>query len=162
VLRISSFDEEHLVKPVLQALVLAEHVYQDVTGKKIIAGTFNRVMFSRQPPVQEIEQPDGTKQRVIQGGVHGGSPFAFVSLTDVCDGTNLLLRFVDLTRNAVLFGKEVTVNCKDRLATVELVFPLPPLGIHEPGTYAFELVCEGSIIGSYRVTAAEVPPPGEG
>jgi hypothetical protein len=148
------------MKPVLQALVLAEHVYQDVTGKKIIAGTFNRVMFSRTPPIQEIEQPDGTKQKVIQGGMHGGSPFAYISLTDVCENTNLLLRFVDLTHNIVLFGKEVTVNCKDRLATVELVFPLPPLGIQQEGSYAFELVCEGTILGSYRITAAEVPPPG--
>ena len=29
-------------KPIVQALVLADHVYQDTSGKMIIAGTFNR------------------------------------------------------------------------------------------------------------------------
>jgi hypothetical protein len=144
------------VKPVLQALVLAERVYQDVSGKKVIAGTFNRVRFSRKPPIREVQDPDGTKRTVIPGGMQGGSPFAYVSLTDVGEGTKLLLHFVDLDRNKVLFGKEVTVDCKDRLATVELVFPLPPLPIQEAGVYAFEIVCEGAILGSCRIMAEEL------
>ena len=36
-------------KPLLQALILADHVYQDAqTGKKVIAGTFNQLFFFRQ------------------------------------------------------------------------------------------------------------------
>jgi hypothetical protein len=141
------------VKPVLQALVVADHVYQDVSGKKIIAGTFNTFKFSRKPPVAEVQGPDGTKQTVVRGGMQGGSPFAYVSLTDVCDGTKLQLQFVNLTRNAVLFGNEVTITNANRLTTVEMVFPLPRLPIQEAGVYALELLCDGDILGSYRITA---------
>ena len=143
------------MKPVLQALVLAEHVYTDVSGKKIIAGTFTGVTFSRKSLIREVEQPDGTKQKFIPGGMHGGSPFAYISLTDVGENTILLFQFVNLTKNAVLFVNQLTVDCEDRLATVELGLPLPPLGIGEEGVYAFEVVCEGEILGSSRIIAKE-------
>jgi hypothetical protein len=141
------------VKPVLQALVVADHVYQDVSGKKIIAGTFNTFKFSRKPPMTEVQAPDGTRQTVVRGGMQGGAPFAYVSLTDVCDGTRLQLQFVNLTRNAVLFGNDVTITNTNRLTSVELVFPLPRLPIQESGVYALELLCDGDILGSYRITA---------
>ena len=153
------------VKPVLQALVLAEHVYDDsLSGKKIIAGTFNTVLFSKRSMVRETEvretaQPDGAKQAVIAGGMHSGSPFAYVSLTDVVEKPQLLCQFVNLTKNQVLFGNQITVDCEDRLATVELILPLPSLPISEEGFYAFELVCEGEILGSCRIKATELKPP---
>jgi hypothetical protein len=144
------------VKPVLQALVLAEHVYEDRTGKKIIAGTFDRIGFSKKPPVKEIEQDDGTKQKIVAGGFHAGSPYVYLSLTDVCHNTKLQLKFVNLTKNLVLFGKDLEVDCNDRLATIEIVLPLPPLPISEEATYAFEVACEGEIIGSCRIRAFEI------
>ena len=85
------------MKPVLQALIVADHVYQDQqTGKKVICGTFNSFRFSRKPPVSEVQNPDGTKRTVMMGGSQSGSPYAYVSLTDVFEGTKLLLRFVNL------------------------------------------------------------------
>ena len=144
------------MKPVLQALVLADHVYQDVTGKKIIAGTFNRVLFSPKRPVKEVETPDGSKRQVTVGGMQSGSPYVYLSLTDVCQGTKLVLQFVNLANNAVLLGTEIRVNCEDRLQTVEVVVPLPALPIKEPGIYALEVVCEGEILGFHRVRADEL------
>jgi hypothetical protein len=144
------------VKPGLQALILAEHVYQDISGKKVIAGTFNRVRFSTKPVEIVEEKADGTRTRRIPGGVHAGSPSAYVSLTDVCDHTTLQLQFVNLTKNRVLFTKDLTVECPDRLATIELVLPLPPLPIGEVGTYAFEVVWNGEILGSCRIKAEEL------
>jgi hypothetical protein len=142
------------MKPVLQALIVADHIYQDQqTGKKVICGTFNSFRFSRKPPVSEVQNPDGTKRTVIMGGSQSGSPYAYVSLTDVVEGTKLLLRFVNLSKNEVLFGTEVMVNNVHRLATVELVLPLPRLPIQETGSYALELVCDGGILGSCRITA---------
>ena len=46
------------------------------------------------------------------------------------------------------------VKCADRLATVEIILPLPAFGQFklEPGMYAFEVVCEGEVIGSHRLT----------
>ncbi len=150
------------MKPVLQALVVADHVYQDQqTGKKIICGTFTTLRFSRRPPVTELQKPDGTKQAVFAGGMHSGSPYAYVCLTDVCDGTRLQLRFVNLTKNLVLFGTEAVLNGVDRLSTVEMIFPLPQLPIQEPGAFALELVCDDGILGSWRITAEEIAPPPE-
>ena len=105
------------MKPVLQALVIAEHVYQDVTGKKVIAGTFNRVNFTRKPLVRQVERPDGTQAVLLPGGMQSGSPFAYINLTDVGDNTKLLFRFVNLTKNAMLFANEMTVNSKDGCRT---------------------------------------------
>lgn len=143
------------MKPVLQALVLADHVYTDRdSGKKIIAGTFDHILFKPIVElIQEVELPGGEKQQLIPGGVHSGSPYAYVSLTDVSAGTELTLQFVNLTKNVILLEKKATVNSKDRLRTVEIVAPLPALPISEAGVYALEVVWEGQILGSHRVVA---------
>ncbi|MEN6450423.1 MAG: hypothetical protein ABFC96_08030 [Thermoguttaceae bacterium] len=146
------------MKPVLQALVLADRVYQEVGGKKIIAGTFSGYKFSSKPPIAEIERPDGSKQRVLVGGMNIGSPSAYVSLTDVCDSTVLQIQFVNLSKNVVLFGTEVTLSNVDRLSNTELVLPLPVLPISEAGVYALQVVCEGEILGSWRVVAENLEP----
>ena len=88
--------------------------------------------------------------------MHSGSPWAYISLTDLCEKTEFRLQFVFLAKNVVLFSMGMTVTCTDRLANVELVVPLPPLNVPEPGAYAFEIVCEGEILGSWRVTATEL------
>jgi hypothetical protein len=147
------------MKPVLQALVIAEHVYQDITGKKVIAGTFNRINFSRKPLVRQVERPDGSQAVLLPGGMQSGSPYAYINLTDVGENTKLLFRFVNLTQNALLFANEVTVHSKDRLQNVEMVLPLPTLPIQEEGVYAFEVMCEGEILGTYRIAATELKPP---
>ncbi len=152
------------MKPILQALVVADHVYEDKSGKKIIAGTFNTMGFSKKPPVTEVTLPDGTKQQVLRGGMQSGSPFAYVSLTDVIDGTKLQLQFVNLMKNEVLFGNEIMVNSVDRLSSIEMVFPLPRLPVTEPAPYALELLCEGELLGSWKITGIDMdakrePPP---
>ncbi len=134
------------MKPVLQALILARLVEQLASGAMVIVGTFNAVRLSR-------EKNGGVPKNVLVGG-KPGSPYAYISLTDVCDGTKVALQFVSLKRNKVIFQQEITIPCQDRLATIEIVAPLPHLNVSEAGTYAFEIVCEGEIIGSSRVTAA--------
>ena len=144
------------MKPVLQALVLADRVYQDVTGKKVIAGTFSGFKFSKKPPVAEIERPDGKKQRVLMGGSSMGSPYAYISLTDVCDGTTIQVEFINLSKNVVLFGNKIAVSNVDRLSNVEVVLPLPVLPISEAGVYALQVIWEGEILGSWRVVAEDL------
>ena len=49
-------------KPILQAMVLADQVYQDVvTGKFVIAGTFGRIHVHNNHPHQ-VEQAAKTKK----------------------------------------------------------------------------------------------------
>jgi hypothetical protein len=144
------------VKPVLQALVLADRVYQDVTGKKVIAGTFSGFRFSNKPAAEEIVRPDGTKQRVLMGGTSAGSPYAYISLTDVCDGTTVQIQFINLSKNIVLFGRDIPLPNTNRLRNSELVLPLPVLPISEAGVYALQVICEGEILGSWRVVAEDL------
>ncbi|MBN1909252.1 MAG: hypothetical protein JW818_05905 [Pirellulales bacterium] len=184
------------MKPILQALVVADHVYQDVTGKKIIAGTFNRILFKKnEPRGKRPEDPSdrgpgnegpsdrgsddkgtgngssddrGTgdsdsrdrKGHRVPGGMHSGSPYAYISLTDVVDGTELTLQFVNLNKNVVLFQTDLIVRSEDRLKTIEIVAPLPPLPITEEGVYAFEVVWQGVTLGSHRILGQEMPDPG--
>lgn len=146
------------MKPILQALVLADHVYQDVTGKKIIAGTFSLVRFTpKKDLVKKVELPTGETKQIVRGGMHCGSPYAYISITDVIDDTDLTLQFVNLTKNHVLFEQTLTVRCQNRLETIEIIAPLPPLPIVEAGSYAFEVVCEGDILGSHRITGEKLP-----
>lgn len=142
--------------PVLQALVLADRVYQDRSGKMIITGTFSGYKFTKKPPVVEIIRPDGTKQKAVMGGMNAGSPYAYVSLTDVCDGTVIHFQFVNLSRDKTLFGTEVTISNSDRLRNVEISLPLPTLPIVEAGIYALQVMCEGQLLGSWRVVAEDM------
>ncbi|MBN1393939.1 MAG: hypothetical protein JW959_02825 [Pirellulales bacterium] len=145
------------MKPVLQALVVADHVYRDGnTGKHIIAGTFNSYKFSRKSPVEQVEAPDGTKQTTVAGGKDTGSPYAYVCLTDVCEGTTFQLHFVNLSKNAIIFRTEAVVENIDRISTIEIAFPLPRLPITESGVYAIEIVWENEVIGSWRITVEDL------
>jgi hypothetical protein len=145
------------VKPVLQALVVADRVYQDASsGKKVIAGTFSGFKFSKRPPVAEIVRPDGQKQRVVAGCMSAGSPYVYISLTDVCDNTTIQIQFLSLSKNIVMFGNAVTIEKVDRLSNTELVLPLPTLPISEAGVYALQVICEGEILGSWRIVAEDL------
>ena len=141
------------MKPVLQALVLADRVYEDKNGKKIICGTFNRLYLTTQAPTESVQTPEGETKTLLRGGMAPAAPYAYISLTDVCDDTTCELQFVSLTRNEVIFKTQILIKCDDRLATVEFVAPLPQLQLPEPGVYAFEIVCEGEVIGSHRIQA---------
>lgn len=144
------------VKPVLQALVLAERVYTDKTDRHIICGTFTAITIGRMS-VETVETPDGQNRPAIVGGVDGGSPYAYISVTDVVGRAELLLQFVNLTKNEVVFQTILEVQCEERLETVEIIAPLPSLtpyfGSIGQGKFicAFEVVCESEILGSHRL-----------
>jgi hypothetical protein len=167
-------------KPVLQALVLADHVYQDKsTGKMVIAGTFNQFhVFKQSPPgaagaagaagaPAEASQPGpGGEQaqertRKLQNWQVGkaGSPWAYVSVTDLHGTVPLELRYVDLSNNAVLLKAEFSVAANSPLDTREVAIPLPELPRPHPGTYALELLFNDEPLGAHRVAVFEVPSP---
>jgi hypothetical protein len=140
------------MKPVLQALVLAERIYEDKSGKKIIAGTFNRVWVGRLPVVTK-EMPDGSQHQVIPGGTDFGCPSAYISLTDVVDGTQISLQFVNVSKNQIICQAPVEIKQADRLDTVEIIAPLLPIAqlVKEAGIFSFDVVWNGEILGSHRL-----------
>lgn len=155
-------------RPVLQALVLADSVYQDTSGKMIIAGTFNRFQIFRpeashnnpSEPAQEAEQPSGSLRKLDARDIcKVGSPWAYVSLTEVRGTVPLELRYVDLSNNVVMLRAELSVKSNSPLDTVEIRVQLPVLPMPHLGTYALELLSNDELLGSHRVTVAETPTP---
>ncbi len=145
------------MKPILQALVLADHIYEDrQSGKKVIAGTFGQIILNV-PMMTEAPAPDGTEAKQLVGGVQMGSPYAYISITDIKTSAALVLRFVDLQHDPPLaiFQTEVTVQAADPLQTIELIAALPMLPIQHPGVFAFEVLCENELLGSFRIVARQ-------
>ncbi len=146
------------IKPVLQALLVADHVYQDkLTGKHVVCGVFG-VMF------RHVATPsDGTidlsSDNRIKSGFNSGSPFAFLSLIDVDGEQEFSLRYVRLKDDVVIFTCKIRVNSPDRLIPVQTAIPLPPLP-RDDGVYALELIWNDvEPLGSYRISV--MPPSGE-
>jgi hypothetical protein len=158
-----------VLKPVLQALVLADHVYQDkLTGKMVIAGTFGRAYFVKAAAKQPAETSGASEQVAGQPRklmwhevARAGSPFAYISLTEIRGVVPIELRFVDLEENIVLIRAELSVTAKSPLDTAEFTVPLPPLPIPHAGIYALELLTNDEPLGALRVTAIEGPGPNQ-
>ncbi len=130
------------IQPVLQALVLADHIYVDArTGKKVIAGTFNR-LWGRKFPTS-----------------FGRTCFAFVCLTEVRGQTELRLVYRDLSDDRKLLEvKNLKVKARDPLASVEVMVEIPPFPMPHPGAFAFEVHCGGEVLGSLRIMVSEAGP----
>lgn len=152
----------HSVKPVLQALLLADHVYRDKeTGKAVIAGVFDRFAVLKRPPETSEGACEGPVRIPLAQVFRAGNPFAYISLTEVRGRIQLQLRLVRLETNEVCFASNpIPVECDDPLRTVQLVLPVPILP-QIPGTYALELLCDNELVGAHRVVVEEVTPRGD-
>jgi hypothetical protein len=150
------------MKPILQALVLAERIYEDKSGRKIIAGTFNQISFG-QNVAKQVEMPDGTKRQVISGGTDPGSPSAYISMTDVVEGTEIFLQCLNVSKNTEVFHINFRIDKADRLSTVEIVAPLPPISqfLKEAGTFSLDVVWKGEILGSHRIRVVDLSKSGQ-
>ncbi|HMP03324.1 MAG TPA: hypothetical protein PKD86_03610 [Gemmatales bacterium] len=138
--------------------MLAERVWTDQNNKKIIGGTFNQVLIGRMPRPEQASQPPGAKGVPLAAGHDPGCPMAYISLTDVVDATTLSLQFFNLSRNRMIAERTFEIKGRGRLATIELVVPLPPLAqiVKEAGSYTLDVVWQGEILGSHRLTVKEI------
>jgi len=144
------------VKPVLQALILADRIYREEgTGKHVICGTFNQFAFQKGGNKPQKSEIGGEEKVLLHGGEQMGTPSAYVSLTDVKGELKCELRYVRLSDDQVYFNSEFSITCRDPLATIELVVPLPPLP-HHPGVHAIELLCDNELVGLHRITVREI------
>jgi hypothetical protein len=159
-------------RPVLQAMVLADHVYQDrATGKMVIAGTFGTVFVgsvnvSRDEGDRTDEAERGeSKPLVIRGPISQvGSPYLYLALVEVHGEVPLTLKFVDLSDANVLFEGQLSVTSTDPIGVAEIALPMPPLPVHKLGTYSLDLLYDAEILGSWRVIVKrmEAEPGGAG
>lgn len=129
--------------PVLQALVLADHIYTDERGKRIICGTYSQIRLPRFP------------------AMFGRSTWAFILLADVIGTAVLQLRFVHLKDFRVLMrSSEITLQSEDRLIPLDVAIEVPPLPLPEPGMYGVECYVDAELIGSVRLQAIQAQAPG--
>jgi hypothetical protein len=128
------------VRPILQALVLADHIYIDAkTGKKIIAGTFNHLAAPEFP------------------SHFGRTTYAFISMTEVHGNTPVTLKYTDLSNSETLMEiRDLPMEApNDPLATVEMVVELPRFPMPHEGIFAFEVYAHEEPIGSLRIQVSQ-------
>jgi hypothetical protein len=146
------------MKPILQSMLVADHIYQDrVSAKMIIAGTFTNLYVPKadvQAKVREVEVEGGRLR--LDPSVAIGSPMAYISLIEARGETALVLRYVDLLDQSVFFKFDIKFTCDDPLQTTELAIQLPILPVPHPGVYSLELLHGEDWLGSYRITVTEV------
>jgi hypothetical protein len=124
------------VLPVVQALLLADHVYEDgVTGKKVIAGTFD-CLYAKEFPTHFYSVTN-----------------AYVCITEVRGEVPLILRYVDLATNEVLMEcGPITISSDDPLASIDFAVQVPPIPMPHEGVFAFELHAFNELLGCLRIT----------
>ena len=168
-----------MTAPVLQALLVADQIYQDqATGKFVICGIFGTIFFLPHDnegapesdssgeagghPAGKAGEHGGSAQRPADAGpvpqqmslnrlIRAGSPYAYVSLTEVHGQRSFELRYMDLKENTAVFAFEFKVDCRNPLETVQLSLPLPALPVLHEGVFVLELLCEGELLGSHRI-----------
>lgn len=143
------------MKPVLQAILLADHVYVDKgTGKHVVAGVFDRLLSITDEQIQTQPEDCSQEKKLIRGGMHSGSPWAFISVTDVRGKQVFALRYVFLDEDQLIFETKFTITSDNPLNTHNIVAPLPPLPSDRPGTFALEVVWNDEPLGTHRVVVA--------
>ena len=150
-------------KPILQAILVADHIYTDkMSGKNIVAGIFHDLYFFDPQQLQQLTE-SGKAPLPFAPGQRSGSPYAYVSLTEVHGNQQFQLRYVNVANEKLHFDCNLDVQCKDPLATVELIVPLPALPANEPGAFALELLWKGEPLGSFRIAVKQMklPEPGD-
>lgn len=121
-------------KPLLQAFLLADHVYADrATGKKIVAGIFQQVMST---------------------GNHAdlAPSWVYACLTGVPPKFTVQLRLVDLSTHEAVAESAVidATHGLGRLAPHEIVLPIPRLQFGRSGVFDFELIIDGETLKGCR------------
>jgi hypothetical protein len=152
------------MKPILQAILVADHVYQDrASGKMIVVGIFSTLhIFKHADPNAQIPSDSTnfkeTGERKLQPHEISrvGSPYCYVNLTSVRGTLPLELRYVDLSDNSILMRLQISVTSSDPLKNNEFAVILPPLPILHPGCYTMELLFNNELLGSHRITAQEI------
>lgn len=145
------------MKPILQALLLCDRVYQDRSGKFIIVGVFDQWFFKPKVDGGSSEQsPPIGEQVVTPAEIQDvGTPWVYISLTDVKGPTKLELRFENLTGAEVYFSAVLEVSSPDPLLSVQLGMPVPKLP-GKAGDYILELLHDDISLGAHRVKISEI------
>lgn len=126
-------------RPVIQAVLLADRVRIDPrTGKQDVVGVFAKIAAARFPTSL------------------GRETFMFLSITNITGPVRVWLRYRSLEDGVVLMESEAatagSIAAASPTETVSIVLRLGVLPIPHPGVYVHEVLYDGVVIGSYRVS----------
>lgn len=120
--------------PVLQALVLADHIYTEESGKRIICGTFSQIWCAQFPAM--LNRPT----------------WAYILLAEVRAHPVLQLRFVKFNDNRILMkSARIGIRAKSPLVPVDIAIEIPPFPLPSPGAYGVECLVDDTLIGCVRL-----------
>lgn len=123
-------------KPILQALLLADHVYVDASSQKaIIAGTFDRLRPATFPCLANC--------------------FAYIAMTECTGELALNFRLFELSTNEILIEMSLLVDAgDDPLNKKEFILAMKHLHFPRPGHYGFGVFWNDEQLGMLRLLLA--------
>ena len=129
-------------KPVLQAFILADDIYQGVNHRKFsIIGTFNMISTSVFPSM--FHKP--TK--------------AYINIAELLNDAEITLRYVDLEDLSVLFeSPKFPVKKAMNHRNIEVIIDIPPFPIPHPGVYHLELWVDDALLSIAKVIVEKIEP----
>ena len=134
------------MKPKVQAILLADHVYKDeFTGKYIVSGIHNTYLLN--PNAKPDRVPDDGSAAIPMDMHRAGAPYAYVNLTEFNGKFDFELRYLSLTKDQVLARLPFQMASYDPLKTIEFGAAVPSVP-KVVDTIALELLCDGEVIGS--------------
>lgn len=129
-------EQRHLsaVVPVLVAALVCDAAVEDPsTGKKNLIGIFDRVHVGKFP----------TQRRMS----------LYMKVTDAEGYYKLEVRYVQISSGQVLAQAEGELRSDDRLRSLDLYIPFPPLPIPKEGRYEFQVWANSMFLGATFIDA---------
>lgn len=146
------------MKPRVQAILRADHVYKDeFTGKYIVSGIIDTYLFNPNP----AQLPKNESGDIPLDMQRAGAPYVYVNLTEFNGKFNFELRYLSLRNDEVLAAFSFQMASYDPLKTVQFALAFPSLPKIDD-TLALELLCEGEVIGSQRIVVTKMPQKAKG
>ena len=128
--------KESRVVPVLVAALICDVAVEDPsTRKKNLIGIFDRI-WSRRFPTQRVMS-------------------LYIKLTDAEGLYNIAAKFVERSSGSTLAEVQATLQVEDRLSSVDMYLPSPPLPIPRKGRYEFQIWANSVFLGTTFLDAAQ-------
>jgi hypothetical protein len=122
------------VTPVLVAAIVCDVAVADPsTQKKNLIGIFDRVFVEKFPTKRPIS--------------------LYIKVTDAEGYYQTEVRYIQVSPGKILAKAEGELNSKNRLASIDLIVPFPPLPIPEEGRYEFQIWANSIFLGSTFIDA---------
>jgi hypothetical protein len=130
--------------PVLKALLVCDQVIQDAqSGKKSLIGVFHELRAQRFPATHPML-------------------WIYANLTDAHGRYAFEIRMLDVTRNQVLGkGEPPPFDIQEPLQVTELAAQLRNVSLPGPGTYEFQLLSNGELLGTKAIHVKQIETPAE-